>query len=92
MKKVIKKVIKKALEHFKRILERVVEIECAVTRCWVSSSHRRLMAIQWSIPPQPEFFDHHIDLFYQWLASRNPLWLERGVFNSLTLKGGEGMC
>ena len=32
-------------------------------------------------------FDHSIDLFYQWLESRNPLWLERGVFGSLALKG-----
>jgi SAM-dependent methyltransferase len=46
------------------------------------------MAIQWSLPPQPEFFDHQIDLFYWWLASRNSLWLERGVFGSLALQGG----
>jgi len=44
------------------------------------------MAIQWSLPPQPEFFDHNIDLFYLWLAKRNSLWLERGVFGSLALR------
>lgn len=46
------------------------------------------MAIQWSLPPGPEFFDHQIDLFYQWLARRNSIWLERGVFGSLVLRGG----
>lgn len=59
-----------------------------MARRWVSSAHRRLMAIQWSLSPQPEFFDHHIDLFYQWLATRNSLWLERGVFGNLVLNGG----
>jgi SAM-dependent methyltransferase len=47
------------------------------------------MAIQWRIPPQPEHFDHQIDLFYFWLESRNSLWLERGVYGSLTLGGGD---
>jgi SAM-dependent methyltransferase len=46
------------------------------------------MAIQWSLPPAPEFFDHQIDLFYQWLSRRNSLWVERGVFGSLALRGG----
>ncbi len=47
----------------------------------------RLMAVQWGKPPSPEHFDHHIDLFYQWMATRNPLWVERGVFGSLALRG-----
>lgn len=72
----------------KYLRETIAEAECAMARCWVSSAHRRLMAIQWSLPPQPEFFDHQIDLFYQWLTKRNSLWLERGVFGSLALQGG----
>lgn len=72
----------------KTILEQVLQIESWIASHWASSAHRRLMAVQWGFPPQPEHFDHHIDLFYQWLASRNSLWLERGVFGSLALKGG----
>lgn len=34
------------------------------------------------------FFDHQIDLYYQWEKKRNSLWVERGVFSSLALKGG----
>jgi hypothetical protein len=40
------------------------------------------MAVQWTVPPSPEHFDHRIDLLYQWLQTRNPLWLERGAFGS----------
>ncbi len=82
----IKKFIVKVTS--KHLLETLAEVECTIARRWVSSAHRRLMVIQWSLSPQPEFFDHHIDLFYQWLASRNSLWLERGVFSSLVLRGG----
>jgi SAM-dependent methyltransferase len=52
-------------------------------------THHRLMLVQWGIPPQPESFDHQIDLFYQWRHARNPQWVERGVFNALCLKGGK---
>ena len=45
------------------------------------------MFAQWALDPQPEFFDHHIDLNYQWTNTRNPLWVERGVFGALALKG-----
>lgn len=37
-------------------------------------------------PPQPEHFDHRIDLYFQWLQTRNSLWLERGVFSALAIK------
>lgn len=72
----------------KPLRENIAEIECAIAARWASSAHRRLMDIQWYLPPQPEFFDHQIDLFYQFLARRNSLWVERGVFSSLTLRGG----
>jgi SAM-dependent methyltransferase len=73
----------------KPILEQFCQIESRVAGRWVSSAHRRLMAVQWGLAPQPEHFDHHIDLFYHWLASRNSFWLERGVFGSLALRGGD---
>lgn len=90
--KQIKTLLRKVLAHrafAKPILEQVLQSEIWIASRWVSSAHRRLMAVQWGFPPQPEHFDHHIDLFYQWLASRNSLWLERGVFGSLALQGGD---
>lgn len=73
----------------KPILERMVQAEAWIASRWAFRSHARLLAIQWGWPPQPEHFDHRIDLFYNWLASRNPLWVERGVFGSLALRGGD---
>ena len=83
----VKRVLRR-MSPAKALLERVSEIECRLAAKWVSSAHRRLMAIQWVIPPTPEHFDHNIDQYYQFSATRNPLWVERGVFGSLALKGG----
>ena len=81
--------IRRLARWLKPFLVGLAELEAGVARRWTASAHRRLMKIQWSISPQPEHFDHHIDLFYQWLATRSAFWLERGAFGSLALKGGE---
>ncbi len=81
--------LKKLLTPFKPLLEGLLRIEVLFARCWVSAAHRRLMKVQWALAPQPEHFDHHIDLFYQFLAGRNGLFVERGVFGGLALLGGD---
>ncbi|MDH5645694.1 MAG: class I SAM-dependent methyltransferase [Candidatus Heimdallarchaeota archaeon] len=85
----MKSLILKLLTPIKSIIEFIIEMECHIARSWVSSAHKRLMAVQWLIPESPEHFDHHIDLYYQWLETRNSLWVERGVFGSLALKGNK---
>jgi SAM-dependent methyltransferase len=88
----LKKLIRPFLQFLgplKPVAEGVCQFEAAVSRRWASSAHARLMAVQWSLPPQPEHFDHHNDLFYWWLKSRNSLWLERGIYGALALKGGK---
>lgn len=72
----------------KRLAETVFELESKVAKAWVSSAHKRLFAAQWWLQPAPEWFDHSIDLYYQWPKTTNSLWVERGVFGSLALKGG----
>jgi SAM-dependent methyltransferase len=69
--------------------EQLAQSCCHMAMRFVAATHRKLMEIQWRLPPEPEHFDHHIDLFYQWLATRNSLWLERGVFSSMVLQGGD---
>lgn len=86
--KAVLRLIKKAFCSLKPMMEAVSQLECSVASAWSRSAHRRLMTVQWTIPPEPENFDHHIDLFYLWLQSRNPQWVERGVYGALSLKGG----
>ncbi|MCC6454900.1 MAG: class I SAM-dependent methyltransferase [Caldilineaceae bacterium] len=81
-----KKTVKMLLP--KPLLESLVEAEAKIARTWAAQAHRHLLGVQWSMPPQPEHFDHHIDLYDHWLRSRNPMWLERGIFGSLVLRGG----
>jgi SAM-dependent methyltransferase len=88
----MKRILIRLVEHlsrFKNSLEWLAQCEAKIASSWASSAYRRLMLIQWLIPPQPEHFDHHIDLYYQWLKTRNPLWLERGSWGGLVLQGGE---
>lgn len=70
----------------KRVAEALFSLESRLAARWVSSAHRRLFAAQWRIPPNPEWFDHDIDRFYQWSQTGNSLWVERGAFSSLALK------
>jgi ribosomal protein L11 methylase PrmA len=71
----------------KRIAETVMEIECLIAKAWSFASHKRLFAAQWLLSPTPEWFDHSMDLYYQWSKTNNSLWVERGVFGGLALKG-----
>src|SRR5688572_13765659 len=73
----------------KQLRESLAQFETHIAKAWVSAPHRRLKSAQWELPPPPEHFDHHIDLFYGWLATRSSFWLERGVFGGLALKGGD---
>ena len=82
-KKIVRLLLKSAI-----IFQPIVKLECFLSRKWASAAHRRLMILQWGLGSNPEHFDHHIDLYYQWLKTRNSLWLERGVFGSLALRGG----
>jgi 2-polyprenyl-3-methyl-5-hydroxy-6-metoxy-1,4-benzoquinol methylase len=72
----------------KLIAEFIFELECGIAKNWASSAHKRLFYAQWGLSPAPEWFDHSIDMFYQWPKTNNSLWLERGVYGSLALKGG----
>jgi ubiquinone/menaquinone biosynthesis C-methylase UbiE len=72
----------------KPFLLKLSGFETKIAEKWVSSAYKRLFYATWSIGDNPEFFDHHIDLYYQWLKTRRSWWLERGVFGSLAIKRG----
>jgi ubiquinone/menaquinone biosynthesis C-methylase UbiE len=49
-------------------------------------THYAQYAAQWGFPPRPEWFDHYLDQHWQWSATNNSLWVERGVFSRLVMK------
>jgi SAM-dependent methyltransferase len=77
------------LTPFKPALEGIFQAEARLAAWWASSAHNRLRVAQWALAPQPEHFDHTIDLYWTWRESRNSLWIERGTFGSLDLRGGD---
>lgn len=90
MKKLIFNALKKAITPLKPLLISLFEAESYLAKKWAFNAHKRLFWSSWIIPKNPEFFDHHIDLYYQWPKYGAPWWLERGIFGSLALKrGGE---
>lgn len=58
------------------------------TRTLAFLTHRMQMNYEWNTPPQPEWFDHYCDQFYQFKKTQNPLFLERGIFGLLAMKQG----
>jgi SAM-dependent methyltransferase len=72
----------------KKIAETIFALEAKVAKGWASAAHKRLFRAQWMLGPQPEWFDHDIDLYHQWADTGNSFWLERGAFGSLSLRGG----
>jgi hypothetical protein len=72
----------------KTVAEAVFELEARVASRWANGAHWRLKAAQWAIAPTPSHFDHHIDLYHQWLSSRDSMWVERGVLSGLAMRGG----
>lgn len=58
------------------------------TRRMASLAHAVQMKYEWGTQPQPEWYDHYGDQFYQFSATQNPLWVERGVFGLLPMKQG----
>ena len=55
----------------KKIKEIMAELESEFAKKWASAAHKRLFAAQWFIPNHPEWFDHSIDLYFQWQDTQN---------------------
>ena len=76
-------------QALKRVFVRGVELECRLAAAWAAGAHNRLLAVEYRLPPVPMSFDHQIDLYSLWRRSRDPGWIERGLFSSLCLRGGK---
>ncbi|MCL1912011.1 MAG: class I SAM-dependent methyltransferase [Leptospirales bacterium] len=88
IKNIKRKVFHKLLVLLKPLLINIFEIEALVLKYLAAKAYKKLFWATWNISENPEFFDHHIDLFYLWQKTKNSLWLERGVFGNLAIKRG----
>lgn len=85
--------VKKIIIKFIGILKRHTSLVSAIR--WInlfvrkisSQMHKVQAIIEWSID-NPEYYDHYIDLHWQWKQNRASFPMERGVFSSLALNGG----
>ena len=74
------------LAVFKRPVEAVFGVEAAMAAAWASNAHWRLHLANRGLPPAPEYYNHKLDLYWQWPTTRNSLWLERGVYSMLAIQ------
>jgi SAM-dependent methyltransferase len=74
------------LALFKRPIEAVFALEASIAAAWASNAHWRLHLANRGLPPAPEYYNHKLDLYWMWPATRNSLWLERGVYSMLAIK------
>jgi cyclopropane fatty-acyl-phospholipid synthase-like methyltransferase len=58
------------------------------SRQLASFFHKVQIRYEWSVAPEPEWFDHYGDQFFNFRLSQTPLWAERGLFGLLAIKQG----
>lgn len=85
----LKNLIKKIITTLKPGLIPIIFLQCKLAQKWAYFSYKQLMFFEWGLGSNPEHFNHQIDLYYLWPRTHNPLWLERGIFGGLALKGGK---
>lgn len=71
---------------YKAVATPFYQMECTIAKKFAAHAYERLFFCEWRLLGNPEQFDHDIDLYYQWPATNNPHWLERGVYNLLAIK------
>lgn len=64
----------------------LLELLNSFMRKLTALTHYVQYAVQWGWNPRPEWFDHFLDQHWQWSATNNALWVERGVFSRMLLK------
>ena len=69
----------------KQTKQKIISDICSVLVDFTSSAHEAKHNIDWSYP-NPEWYDHRCDQFFQFSKRRNSHWVERGVYSSIILK------
>lgn len=73
------------LRMYKGIMVPIWKCLAGVSQRLAAVIHKQLMRAEWCVDT-PEFFNHDIDLYYQWRKEGRAYWLERGIYNILALQ------
>lgn len=60
----------------------------ASVRAMSAGSHQLQYKVEGFLRPSAEWFDHEIDVHWQWVAKQRSMFLERGVLNTLAIRPG----
>ena len=60
----------------------------AALRALCAGSHHFQYKVEGFLRPSAEWFDHEVDVQWQWVARERPTFLERGVLNTLAVRPG----
>lgn len=61
---------------------------CEAARKLSMGVHEAKFFYDWRNQPEPEWFDHYLDQYYQFPEQRISFWVERGVYGVLALRPG----
>lgn len=75
----------------RRVAISAVKLVNAFMRKATAATHFLQFGLEWGFSPRPEWFDHFLDQHWQWAATNNALWVERGVFSRMLLKPNSRM-
>jgi 2-polyprenyl-3-methyl-5-hydroxy-6-metoxy-1,4-benzoquinol methylase len=81
-------IVRKSVKH---ILEFIFLRLASASRRLAGMTHFGLYVVQWGIKPTPNWFDHNVDVYWQWPKRNDSSWLERGILNSICLEGGNAL-
>ncbi|MGK5091294.1 class I SAM-dependent methyltransferase [Deltaproteobacteria bacterium TL4] len=84
MKNVLKTLIR--ITHLESRILKSLKFLNHLLRKLVRKTHAWQMLVEWGSPHPPEWFDHYLDLYYQWGASQIPIWVERGVWSLFSIR------
>ncbi|MGO9319774.1 MAG: class I SAM-dependent methyltransferase [Solirubrobacteraceae bacterium] len=60
----------------------------SAVRALSAGSHHLQYKVEGFLRPSAEWFDHEIDVHWQWVARQRSMFLERGVLNTLAIRPG----
>lgn len=78
----------RALFHLHRLIVPPLRRINAGLRAMCAGSHHLQYKVEGFLRPSAEWFDHEIDVQWQWVARQRSMFLERGILNTLAIRPG----